>query len=128
MGAGITGGFGELDALIESFNPGTLKTAIVERATAKIADRARAQYASGQGPDGEAWPLTKDGQIALQGPTSEIVFRAENEAVTGTGPDVLGYHAKTRPVFPPAGELSPAWMEAADEGVAEVMAERFGGT
>lgn len=127
MAGGITGDFGELDAILRALDPDRLREDIGRRAGEKIAAIAAGQYAAGQGPDGQAWPLTKDGEIALQGVTSEIVFRSDGDTITASGPDVLRYHEATRPVFPPAGTLSEAWARAAEEAAGEVLSERLGG-
>lgn len=48
----------------------TLPTALVVKSAPDVATRVdgilRANIAAGRGPDGEAWPLTKDGKRALQ--------------------------------------------------------------
>ena len=124
--AGVTGDFAALDALLEALDGEDIAREVRERAAVKIGDVAAAQHAAGQGPDGAPWPSNRDGSVPLREATSEIVFTATESGVQATGPDVLRYHEQTRPVFPPAGELSAPWAAAADEAAMEVLEERFG--
>lgn len=116
-----------LDDMIAALNPDALTERIRAAATQAVREIAQAQYAAGEGPDGHAWPLTQDGSIPLQGPTSEIVFSETSTGIEATGPDVLQYHVGRRPVFPAEGTLSQQWAQAADDAATKALEETFSG-
>lgn len=111
----------ELDRIIEGL--GDLGENVRSAVTRAVGDVAHRQYASGQGPDGAAWPLTKDGRIALTSLTSQITFEATSSGVRASGPQVLEYHQETRPVFPTGGSLPGPWLDAAESATADVLRE-----
>jgi hypothetical protein len=89
-----------------------------EHAAPALLDVARAQWAAGQAPDGEMWPLTKDGRVALTSLTSKATARAEGAAVVIEVPDELAYHQHPRQpghpqrrTVPEEGEELPAAWE-----------------
>lgn len=118
--SGITGpGLGELDALIAQM--GALARAperALRRAAPKVLAVAKGQWSKGVGPDGRVWPKTKDGRIPLTDLTSKITVEVEGEVLTMRAPLLLGFHARTRPVFPPEGAaLPPSWQAPIDEAL-----------
>ena len=89
------------------------------RAAPELLRVAQAQWAAGQAPGGETWPLTKEGRVALTSLTRKATARADGAVVELELPDELAYHqAPTqsghprRPTLPNEGEgLPPAWEE-----------------
>lgn len=117
--AGITGDLDKLEQLARSL--GGLAPKIRKAAARAVGKVAKGQYAAGQGPDGQAWPLTQDGRIALTSLTSQIKFTDTSTGIKATAPDVLQYHMEERPVFPEGGGLSAPWAQAADEAAKQVI-------
>lgn len=120
---GIKGDFTTLDQMIAYFQGlGNLsKTRWVEEATRAIEGVARAQYAAGQGPDGQSWPRNKDGSIPLQGPTKEITFTGSGGTIRITAPDVLQYHQEKRPTLPTGNALPAPWATAATKAIEKTL-------
>lgn len=127
MGGGITGnGFAALSSLAARLDASKLRRAALDGAAAKIGEVAAAQYARGAGPDDATWPSNRDGSVPLVSLTAQIAFKATDGGVAASGPDVLRYHERTRPVFPPPGELSGPWAAAAEEGAAAALDAALG--
>lgn len=82
---------------------------------------ARAQWAAGAGPDGQAWP--KRGGVPLAGLTARITFTTEGATIVATGPDELAPHQRgsarlpARPTFPAGDVLPPAWSAPIEEAI-----------
>lgn len=119
MAGNLTGDLDKLEGLARAL--GGLAPKIRVAAARAVGKVAKAQYAAGLGPDGQAWPLTKDGRIPLTGATSKIVFSETSTGIKATGPDVLQYHADERPVFPADGGLSAPWAQDANEAAKRVI-------
>jgi hypothetical protein len=126
MSGGVTGDFGALDATIGEIEQlAGVDARIARRAAARLQAVARAQYAAGVGPDGRAWPRTKEGHVALVGLASQVTFRAEGGAIVAEAPDELRYHMRTRPVLPaPSAPIPPVWQAAIDQAAADELGER----
>lgn len=101
---------------------GTTIASALDKSAAEITSAARAGYASGVSPDGDAWQPTKSGALAVQGPASEVTFAVRGSSLVGTAPEVLAYHEKTRPVFP-RGELPSAWDAILTRNVNDALDE-----
>lgn len=114
----------ELDELLELLDRAAapdLGARVARRAAPALERVARAQWLSGQAPDGNAWPATKGGGVALLPLTARIRVSTEGGNVVMIGPEELGYHARTRPVFPAPGDIAEPWLEALDEAALEEL-------
>lgn len=133
--SGIAGDFGELDAMIAALDPAPLREELHKAVAEEVALVAEAQYAAGEGPDGDEWPLNRNGRFpSLRRLTAGITFRATPDGIAGSGDDILRYHSPrsaafshlNRPTFPPPGRLSAPWGAAADVAAERVLTTRFG--
>lgn len=133
--SGITGGFAELDAMIDALDPAKLRSDLHKAVAEEVARVAEAQYAAGEGPSGAEWPLNRNGRFpSLRRLTAGIEFHATDDGIAGSGDDILRYHSPRsaafshldRPTFPPRGQLSTPWGVAADVAAERLFAERFG--
>ena len=87
------------------------------RAAPGLLEVAKAQWAAGQSPTGEIWPLTEAGDIALVDLTAQGTVRAEGAELVLKLPDVLTFHQHPhqaghprRQVVPEDGDpVPPAW-------------------
>ena len=94
---------------------------VVARAVPALERVARAQWESGQDPDGKPWKRTQDGRVALLPLTRRITVLADGDEVVVRGPDELSYHATTRPALPMPGRIPAAWLEALDAATREEL-------
>lgn len=132
----LEGDAAALDAMISAFDGVAAAKEIREAVAERIAEVAEAQYAAGQGPEGQAWPpnTSNDRFPSLRRLTAAIAFRATEEGIAATGDEILRYHSPRsaayahldRPTFPVRGRLSAPWAAAADEGAEKALSERFG--
>ena len=108
-------------AALDRLADGRFGERVAKRAAPALEHVARAQWESGQDPDGKPWKRTQDGRVALLPLTRRITVSAVGDAVVVTGPDELTYHATTRPALPQPGRIPDAWLEALDAATREEL-------
>jgi hypothetical protein len=138
---GVTGDFADLDAAIAALDALASDDYLVDVATAgaeRIQGAARANYAAGRGPFGEAWaPRKADGAPALQRPAAAVEFVPTGTRIVGVAEPLLDYHQApqprasgytlpTRRIFPAEGEgLPPVWRGGLEAVAGEEFAKRL---
>lgn len=125
----LDGAIPELDAAIARLEQ---LDGVAERAAPAAARNleavARAQWAAGVAPDGQAWPADKrSSSVPLAGLTARITFATEGATIVATGPDELAPHQQgsarlpARPTFPAGDELPPAWRAPIEDAIREEL-------
>lgn len=127
--SGITGDFGELDAVIAQM-AGLQKVTerAAQTAAPKIQALCRSLYASQKGPDGTPWKPNKDGSFpSLARPAANVTFTASGSSIVGEAEEVLAYHQRgneklpKRPVFPEPGTIPANWLPILDAALREEL-------
>lgn len=124
----ITGDFGALTRFADAIGAsGDVISQSVAKSAQEITENARLGYANGTSPDGVSWVPKKGGGVALVGPASEVTFSFRGSSIVGEGPEVLDYHAETRPVYP-AGPMPSKWTDILDKNAIEALDKNVGAT
>lgn len=101
-----------------------------EIAAEAIGETAKAQFAAGRSPTGDAWaPRKKDGQPALANAPDHVTFGALGSDVYEDAPDHYKFHRTgtrymvKRNVYAEAGRLPASWIAAIDKAIERQLHE-----